>query len=108
MKKYGPNERADQNSNKRAKWQGDRQPIWCRVQNTGNQDAHRNGWGWSQNRGISKGNAKWNKEKCTGNQQWREEIRPQIKDLEQKEEINIQLEQNEETRIQKKKKWGEV
>ena len=26
----------------------------------------------------------------------------QIKDLEQKEEINIQLEQNEETRIQKK------
>ena len=28
----------------------------------------------------------------------------QIKDLEQKEEINIQLEHNEETRIQKKKK----
>ena len=30
----------------------------------------------------------------------------QINDLEQKEEINIQLEQNEETRIQKK--WGEA
>ena len=29
------------------------------------------------------------------------EIRTQINDLEQKEEINIQLEQNEETRIQK-------
>ena len=30
------------------------------------------------------------------------ETRTQINDLEQKEEINIQLEQNEETRIQKK------
>ena len=30
----------------------------------------------------------------------------QIKVLEQKEEINIQLEQNEETKIQKK--WGEA
>ena len=36
------------------------------------------------------------------------EIGTQINDLEQKEEINIQPEQNEETRIQKKKKkWGE-
>ena len=32
------------------------------------------------------------------------EIRTQINDLEQKEEINIQPEQNEETRIQKNKK----
>ena len=36
----------------------------------------------------------------------RKEIRTQINDLEQKEEINIQPEQNEETRIQKK--WGEA
>ena len=39
------------------------------------------------------------------NIQWtnsdRKETRTQINDLEQKEEINIQLEQNEETRIQK-------
>ena len=28
----------------------DRQPIWCRVQNTGNQDAHRTDWAWSQKR----------------------------------------------------------
>ena len=76
----------------------DSQPII--VQNTGNQDAHRNGWVWSQNRGRSEGYAKWNKE-------WREtmsegkETRTQINDLEQKEEINIQPEQNEETRIQK-------
>ena len=34
-KKYGPNERTDQNSRKRAKQQGDSQPIRCRVQNTG-------------------------------------------------------------------------
>ena len=32
------------------------------------------------------------------------EIRTQINDLEQKEEINIQLDQKEETRIQKMKK----
>ena len=34
------------------------------------------------------------------------EIRTQINDLEQKEEINIQLEQNEETRIQKMRGLG--
>ena len=34
------------------------------------------------------------------------ETRIQINSLEQKEEINIQLEQNAETRIQKK--WGEA
>ena len=32
---------------------------------------------------------------------FRKETRTQINDLEQKEEINIQLDQNEETRIQK-------
>ena len=77
--------------------------------NTGNRDAHRNGWVWSQNRGKSKGYAKWNEEKYTGNQQWREEINgffegTQINNLEQEEEINIHPEKNEETRIQKKKK----
>ena len=36
------------------------------------------------------------------------ETSTQINNLEQKEEINIQPEQNEETRIQKKKKWGEA
>ena len=42
---------------------------------------------------------KWNKAKYSGNQQWQEGTRIQSNDLEQKEEINIQLEQNEETRI---------
>ena len=33
----------------------DSQPIRCTLQNTGNQDAHRTGWVWSQNRGKSEG-----------------------------------------------------
>ena len=37
---------------------GDSQPIRCKVQNTGDQDAHRKGLVWSQNRGRSEGYAK--------------------------------------------------
>ena len=48
------------------------QPIRCTVQNTGNQDAHRIGWIWSQIRGKKEGYKKWNKGKYTGNQQSRE------------------------------------
>ena len=42
------------------------------------------------------------KENIQGANSERKETRTQINDLEQKEEINMQLEQNEETRIQKK------
>ena len=42
------------------------------VQNTGNQDAHRINLVWSQNRGKSEDYEKWNKGKCTGNQQLQE------------------------------------
>ena len=35
IKKHGPNERTDQNCRKRAKQNGDKQSIRCRVQNTG-------------------------------------------------------------------------
>ena len=52
-------------------------------------------------KGINEGYTKWNKEKSTGNQQWREVSWIEINDLEHKEEINIQPEQNEETRIKK-------
>ena len=45
------------------------------------------------------------KENTQGTNSDRKETRTQINDLEKKEEINIQLEQNEETRIQKK--WVE-
>ena len=48
------------------------------------------------------------KEKYTGNQQLREGNLTQMNGLEQKEEINNELEQDEGTRIQKKKKIGEV
>ena len=42
------------------------------------------------------------KENIQGTNSEGKETRTQINDLEQKEEVNIQLEQNEETRIQKK------
>ena len=45
-------------------------------------------------------------ERVQGTNSDRKETRTQINDLEQKEEMNIQPEQNEETRIQKK--WGEA
>ena len=54
-KKYDPNKKIDQNSRKRAKQRGDSQPISCRVQNTGNWDAHRNDWAQSQNEGRNEG-----------------------------------------------------
>ena len=62
-KKYGPSERTDRNSRRRTKWWGGRQPVRCRVLNTGNQDAHRNGWVQSQNEGRNEGYTKWNKAK---------------------------------------------
>ena len=68
----------------------DSQPIRCRVQNTGNQDAHRIGWIWLQNRGKSEGYAKWNKEKLQGTNSDGKETGTQIHGLEQKEEIGIQ------------------
>ena len=46
------------------------------------------------------------KENMQGTNSEGKEIRTQINDLEQKEEINIQLEHNEETRIRKKKKMS--
>ena len=46
------------------------------------------------------------KQNIQGTNSDRKETRTQINDLEQKEEIIIQLEQNEETRIQKEIKRG--
>ena len=43
-KKYGPNERIEQNSRKRTKQNGNKQPIRCTVQNTGDKDAQRSHW----------------------------------------------------------------
>ena len=50
----------------------------------------------------NEGYAKWNKGKCSqGTNSEGKETGIQINDMEQKEEINIQPEKNEETRIQK-------
>ena len=54
------------------KWWRDSQSIRCRMPNNAYQDAHRNGWVWSQNSDKSEGYVKWNKAKCTRNQQWQE------------------------------------
>ena len=58
-----------------------------------------------QNRGRSEGHAKRNKGKCTANQQDTKETGTQINDLEQKGEINIRSELNDETRIDKNEEW---
>ena len=83
----------------KAKEKGERQPFWYGAQNTGNQDAHRNSWVWLQNRGESDTVQSEIKKNTQGTNTDGKEIRTQINDLEQKEEINIQPEQNEETRI---------
>ena len=73
-----------------------RQSIRCRVQNTGNQYTQRNKYG----RKIKAIQSEI-KENIQGtNSEWKE-TGTQINDLEQKEEINTQPEQNEETRTQK-------
>ena len=82
------------------KQQRDSQPTRCTVQNTGNQDAHRIGWIWSQIRWKNEGYAKWNKGKLKGNQQWWEGNQDSNQQC-GPEGRNIQPEQNEETRIQK-------
>ena len=62
------NERTDQSSRKNiTKQRRDSQPIRCTVQNTGNQEAHRLGWIWSQIRWKNEGYAKRNKGKCQQN-----------------------------------------
>ena len=59
-------------------------------------------WVWLQNKGRSEGYTKWNKKiYIQGTNSEGKETGTQINDLEQKEEIIIQPEQNEETRIQK-------
>ena len=56
---------------------------------------------WSQIRGKSEGYEKWDKYNVQGTNSDGKETRTHINDLEYKEEINIEPEQNEETRIQK-------
>ena len=64
------------------------------------------GWVWLQNGGKSEGCAKWNKENIQGTNSEGKETGTQMNDLEQKEEIDIQPEQNKED--SKKKKRGKA
>ena len=84
----------------------DNQPIRGRVQNTGDQDAQKTHWVQQQHKkdlGRNEGYAKWIKKNPQETNSEGKEARILINDLEHKEEINMQLEQNEETRIQKNK-----
>ena len=86
---------------KRAKWWGDRQPIWWTVQSPGNQmltELIELGHTMKEQVKATQSEIKQN---IQGTDSDRKETGTQINDLEQKEEINTQPEQNEETRIQK-------
>ena len=101
-KKNGPNDRTLQSSRKNTTKRGrDSQPIGCTVQNTSNQDAQKNGWVWSQYREKERPWKREIKENIKGTNSDGKDTGTQINGLDQKEEINIQPEQNEETRIQK-------
>ena len=74
----------------------------CTVQNTGNQVAHGNGSVCHKIKEKMKAIKSEIKENAQGTNSEGKETGTQINNLEQKEERNIQPEQNEETRIQKK------
>ena len=99
-KKYDPNDRTGTNCRQRTKRQGDSQPIRCRVQNTGSQEAHRNEYRHKIEEEVKAMQSEIKKNIQEANSEG-EETGTQIKDLEEKEERNIQPEKNEETTIQK-------
>ena len=105
-KEIWPNERTEQNPRKRAKRWADSQHIWRRVQSPGNQNAHRTDWAWSQKRGKNEALQSEIKKTIQETNSEGKKTGTQINDLDQKEEINIQPQQNEEKIIQNK--WAEA
>ena len=110
--KYGLNERTEQNPRKRTKQNEDSYPIRWRIQNTGDKDAQRTDYCKSirEEMKVTQSDfhillylSKIKKNPQRTNSEGKK-ARVQFNDLEHKEKINIQREQNE-TRI-KKKKWG--
>ena len=86
----------------------ERQPIRCTVQNTSNMDFTEMVEYGRKMEEEMKAVQNEMKRNVQGTNSDGKEIGTQINGLEQKEEINIQLQQNEETRIQEKrksKKW---
>ena len=72
----------------------------------GNQNAHRTDWAWLKNETQMKDTQNEIKRNIQGTKSEGKETGTQSNDLEQKEEIYIQLEQNEETRTPPK--WKEA
>ena len=103
-KKYGPNERTDQSSRKNTtKRQRDSQPIGCTVQTLVIKTLT------ELVESVRKPDEKMkpmlketNKKNVQGTNSETKETGTQINGVDQKEERNIQLEKNEETRIRKK------
>ena len=67
----------------------------------GDHDAQRTHWVQQQHKGRNEGYTKWNKENSIGKQQWRGWSQDSNQRFRNKEEVSIQPEQKEETRIQK-------
>ena len=70
------------------KQQRESRSIRCTVQSTGNQDAHRIGWIWSQNRGKSEGYQSEIKENIQETNNDGKETGTRINGVDQKEETN--------------------
>ena len=102
QKKNGPNERTDQSSRKSTtKQRRDSQPIRCTVQTLViRMLTELVEFGRKLDEKM-KAMLRETKENVQGTNNKGKETGTHINDLEKKEEINIQLEQNEETRIQK-------
>ena len=103
-KKYGPNERIDQTfrKNRTARKIDNLSEFKMLV----SQDAHRNGWVWSQNGGKSEGYEKWNKGKHMGNQQRRKGNQDSRQQFATK--IRNKHPTKTEWRHKNSKKWGEA
>ena len=96
----------EQNPRKRTKQNGDSQPIICRAQNTGDQDAHRTPGGRQPHKtdsGRKDGYISEVKKNLQGTNSGGEGAETQMNNLGHKEEISIQPEQQGEKRILKNK-----
>ena len=102
--KYGPNKRTEQNSKKkRTKRSGDNQTTRHGLQNTGYLDAQGTNWVQEQNKTQEETRVALSeiKENLQGTNIGRDEATIQINNLEHKEEICSQPEQQEGKRILK-------
>ena len=103
-KKNGPNERTEQNSQKRSKQNRHKQSIRCRIQNTGYQDVqgtHRVLQQHKKTHAEMKVTLIEIQKTLQGTNSGGDELQNQVNDLEHKEGKIIQSEKWEEKRIKK-------